>query len=1218
MLISCHPIFSQDWTEMMDQPGKNFYEVQSAFNAYWQDKDINVKSQGYKQFKRWEYFMEPRVYPSGDMTLPSKTWENYQAFLDENNQSGNKLTSSSMIASTTWTAMGPFGQMSGLADNGFPRKAGRDNFVTFHPSIANTFWVGAPAGGLWKTTNNGASWTTTTDNLSVIGCSDLAIDPTTPNTMYLATGDGDAGDTRSIGVLKTTDGGVTWNPTGLSFNVSQGYLIRRLIIDPLNTQVLFAATNGGIFRTTNGGTNWTQVSTINAYDIEFKPGSSTTLYAGGTSFYISTNSGTSFTQVSSGIPTTGCNRMSVAVTAANPNYVYVLGSSSATNGFLGLYRSVNSAGTFSTMSTTPDVLANACNGTGAGAQGWYDLCLGASPLNANLISVGGVNVWSNNAGGATGSWTCTGCWIGTGPPASYIHADQHELEYTSTGVLYSANDGGIFSYNGTSWTDLTSPRNIAQMYKIGLSTLSPNLWITGHQDNGSNIYNSGTYSASHAGDGMDCFIDRTNNNNMFCAQPNGTFLRSTNGGASWGGATTGQSGGAGWVAPWKQDPTVAARLYAGRSQMFVSANSGANWTQLTATGGSGTIVEFAIAPSNNQVLYVIHGTNIFKTVNAGTSWTNVTGTIPVGSGAPTFITISPTNTANVWVTLSGYSAGNKVFQTTNGGTSWTNVSSNLPNIPANCSVYQNGTSDRIYIGMDVGVYYKDNVTVNWTLYNAGLPNAPVSDMEVSPASATKLRAATYGRGVYEVDLLATSLPPATSFSYTGTACSGVVKTFNDISTNSPTSWSWSVTPSTGVTITTPTSQNPAITFANAGTYSVSLQANNGFGPGNVSTQTVIVTATPTVALTGSVQTICSGNAATITASGATTYSWNTGATSAAISPAPLSTTIYTVTGYNGTCLSSKTATINVNTTPTVNATTASICSGSSATITASGATTYTWNTGSTSAAISVTPALTTVYTVTGTTGTCNNIKTTTVTVSTTPTVTVNSATICAGSVANLTASGATTYSWNTGATSSNINPTPITTTVYTVTGITGACSSNKTTTVIVNALPAVNANPNNSLICQGQQVILNATGANSYTWQPGSVAGSTLSDTPAATQVYTVTGTNLNGCVNSATVSVTVSLCTGIAQLNGAPISYNVYPNPAKDLITLNINTSKIIDIFIELTDASGKIVLKQNVRFDKTRTDRQINISVVASGVYYLKLIPKEGNVQTIKLIKE
>ena len=1210
--------FGQEWTHMMQQPGANFYDIQKSFKEYWKDKDIDVKGQGYKQFKRWEHFMEQRVYPSGDLTLPSKTWENYQAFLDENSQEGNKLTSSSMIASTTWTAMGPFGPMSGLADNGFPRKAGRDNFITFHPSFANTYWVGAPAGGLWKTTNNGASWTTTTDNLAVIGCSDLAIDPVTPNTMYLATGDGDAGDTYCIGVLKSTDGGATWNTTGLVFPVSSGFVMRRLIIDPLNPLVLLAATNGGIYRTLNGGTSWTQVSAINAYDVEFKPGSSTTIYAGGTSFYISTNSGASFTQVISGIPTTGCNRMSVAVTPADPNYVYVIGSNSSTNGFLGLYRSINSAGTFSTMSTTPDVLANACNGTGAGAQGWYDLCIGASPLNKDLISVGGVNIWSSNLGGATGSWTCTGCWIGTAPPSSYIHADQHEIEYNSAGVMYSANDGGIYSYNGSTWTDLTSPRNIAQIYKIGLSTLSANMWITGHQDNGSNIYNGTTYNASHAGDGMDCFIDRTNNSNIYCAQPSGTFLRSTNGGASWAAATTGQSGGAGWVAPWKQDPIAAATLYAGRSQMFVSTNSGTSWTQLTATGGSGAIIEFAISPVNNQLLFVIHGTNIFKTTNAGTSWTNVTGTIPVGSGAPTFITVSPTNSLNAWVTLSGYSAGNKVFQTTNGGTSWSNISSNLPNIPANCSVYQAGTNDRIYVGMDVGVYYKDNLAVNWTLYSTGLPNTVVSDLEISPASPTKLRAATYGRGVYEVDVVPVSAPPSSSFSYSGPICSGVATTFNDVSTNTPTSWSWSVNPSAGVTITSPTSQNPNITFPSAGVYSVSLNANNAFGPGNISIQAVTVTATPVIAVTGSVQTICSGNPANITASGATTYSWNTGATTAAIAPLPVTTTVYTVTGYNGTCSSSKSATINVNATPTVNVTNASICTGSSATITASGAASYLWNTSATSAAISVTPALTTVYTVTGTTGSCTNVKTTTVTVNSTPTVVVNSSTICSGTSANLTASGASTYSWNTGATTAIINPSPAVTTVYTVTGTNGVCSSNKTTTVVVNPSPSVNATSNNSIICQGQQVTLNASGANTYTWQPGSVSGSTITDSPAASIVYTVSGSAANGCVGTNTVSVNVSLCTGVAQLNGNLVNYHVYPNPAKEQVTLNVTTTKSLEIFVELIDGSGKLSLKQIVRFDRTKSEYQINISSVASGVYFLKLVSKEGDNKTIKLVKE
>jgi photosystem II stability/assembly factor-like uncharacterized protein len=108
--------------------------------------------------------------------------------------------------------------------------AGRINFVRFHPTNTNIIYVGAPVGGLWITTNGGTSWTTNTDQLAVIGCSDIAIDPSNTNIMYLATGDGDAGDSYSIGVLKSTDGGVTWNTTGLTWAVSLGRTISKLII----------------------------------------------------------------------------------------------------------------------------------------------------------------------------------------------------------------------------------------------------------------------------------------------------------------------------------------------------------------------------------------------------------------------------------------------------------------------------------------------------------------------------------------------------------------------------------------------------------------------------------------------------------------------------------------------------------------------------------------------------------------------------------------------------------------------------------------------------------------------------------------------------------------------------------------------------------------------------------------------------------------------------
>jgi hypothetical protein len=869
---------AQSWFELMQQEGKTFYEVQAAANDFYKDKQ-DIPSIGYKQFKRWENYMEPRVYPSGDMSLPSKNLESFLEFINQNQALGKSNSTSS---STTYTAMGPMGPLAGVATNGFPRKAGRDNFITFHPTIPTTFWAGAPAGGLWKTTDGGVTWTTNTDYLTVTGCSDLAVDPSNTNILYLATGDGDAGDTYCIGVLKSTDGGVTWNSTGLTFGVNQTRQMRRLVINPSNPQILLAATNSGLYRTTDGGATWNTALTGNWYDIEFKPGDPNTVYVGGnTTFRRSTDGGATFSTISSGFPTSGSNRLAIAVTPADPSYVYILRSNSSSN-FGGLYRSTNDGTSFTLMSNSPDVIANSCAGTASGnGQGWYDLAIAVSPNDKDRVDVGGVNVWSSDGGGATGTWTCTGCWIGTTFPSVYMKADQHDLEYSSTGSLYAASDGGIFRYNSTSWVDLNNQRNIAQIYKIGSSGISANKWVSGHQDNGTGIYNNGTYQASYAGDGMDCFIDRTNDNNIFVSTPNGNFRRSTDGGATYNGATNGMTGTGAWVSPWKQDPTLASRLYAGRSQLFVSNNLGANWSQAGTTGASGSITEFAIAPSNNQVIYLIQATSIRKTTNGASTWS---GCANVG-GIPTFITIDPTNENRLWVTVSGYSGGNKVFQSVNGGVSWTNISYNLPNLPANCSVYQPGSNDRLYIGMDVGVYTKDASSNTWTLYNTGLPNTPVSDFEISPAAPGLLRVATYGRGVYQVDLIQATTVPTSNFAPSATICAGVASNFTDSSTESPTGWNWSVNPPNGVTINSSTDQNPAITFANSGTYVVSMTANNGFGTGSTATQTVIVNALPSIILSssGTSQNYCVDEEIVLTASGANTYTWLPGPkTSAAI------------------------------------------------------------------------------------------------------------------------------------------------------------------------------------------------------------------------------------------------------------------------------------------------------------------------------------------------
>jgi len=1068
-LISIGFFNAQDWVQLKEDPNANFYQIQASFNQYWQDKDITEKGKGYKQFKRWENFVERRVAPSGDLSQLNLTAKNYEEFL-QNNGSGSsnsgapqgKFSQNNMIASTTWSAVGPMGPISGSA-GGQLLKSGRINFIAVSPTNSNVLFAGAPAGGLWKSTNGGTSWTTNTDNFPVCGFSDLGFDATNTNIMYTVTGDGDAGDTRSNGVYKSIDGGNTWAITGLTFPITSAIQIRRLVVNPINPLIVMTAGNNGIYRTINGGTSWTQVSTTNSHDLEFNTANPNIVYASGASFRRSTDGGATWTTISSGI-TTGAGRMAIAVTPNDANYVYVLAAATS-NGFLAFYRSTNGGVSFTSMATTPNLLGWASAGNDTGGQGWYDLCVACSPLDKNEVVTGGVNVWRTTNGGT--NWALYGHWTGSGAP--FTHADHHDLEYASNGTLFNTNDGTIYRRTATLWQEISGTMNISQIYKLGSSSLSANNWITGHQDNGTSTWNGTTYQARMGGDGMDCFIDRTNNSNMFAEYYNGTFQKSTNGGVNWSACTTGMSGGAPWVTIWKQDPVVATRLYAGRQNMFVSNNSAGNWTQIGTLPVTGNVVEFAIAPSNNQVIYVVKGNAVMKTTNGGTSWTNIT-TAPLTTGMSfANVAVSSTDANKVWVVSGNYSAGNKVFYSSNGGTTWTNFSSNLPNIPGNCLLYQPGSSDRVYVGMDIGVYYRDPSQPNWTLYNTGLPNAPLSDMEISPADPTKIYAATYGRGTWKVDVAPTAAAPVSAFAITGTVCTNVAKTFNDISSNAPTTWTWSSNPSIGVTITTPNSQNPQFTFANTGTYQISLTASNSIGQGNVYLQNVTVYATPTVAIASSVNTICSGSPVTFTASGANSYAWSC-PTSSICTYFPTSTTTYTFVGTTTQgCSANGLKTITVAPSPAVfaNASNNPVCKSQTLTLTGSGALSYTWNPGNlTGNSVVVSPSISTVYTVIGSSTTCNGTNSINVVVLNSPTVTAvaSNSIVCAGTAATITANGATSYSWNTSANTPAIVVFPSTTTMYVVTGWVNGCPNTHSITLTVASCTGLDKLNGNTMV----------------------------------------------------------------------------------------------------------------------------------------------------------
>ena len=765
----------------------NFFEIQRAMNEYWASQNVQdgfvirngveSKVPNWKLYKRWEYFWEQRVNQiTGEFpkTTSVDEYEKYRS--NPNNSKGESDYSENWVNLGTNTSAGGY---AGL---------GRINCIAFHPTDANTIWVGSPSGGIWKTTNGGTNWTILNDNLSVLGVSDIAIpsDYATSNTIYIATGDRDGGsmwslgggqynDNNSIGILKSTDGGVTWNTTGLSYATSENKLVYRLLIHPTDSSILLASTSDGIYKTINSGSSWTQKDVNRWIDMEFKPGDPNIVYGSSYGYnpgYLakSTNIGDNWTFLSIGA---NGYRSELAVTPNNPSVVYLLACNNS-GGLLGVYKSSNSGSSISQVNTntSQNMLGYYSDGTGGTTgQGTYDLCIAASPTDANTVFIGGINTWKSINGGV--AWTINNMWTSSGAynfvGAPVAHADKHVLAFQNGTTLFEGNDGGIYKTvnGGSSWTDLTNGIVISQIYRIGVSQTDADVVLTGLQDNGSKKYTGGlnTWFDATDGDGMECIIDFNNATSyMYATYVRGTIYRNVNGFTTTSRTTIsanipgGQPTGA-WVTPYIMDPTDATILYAGYDRVWKTVNRGDSWTSASQVlSSSDKLRSLAIAPSNTNVLYAADQFNMWKTADGGaTNWTSIT--LPVTSDNLTYITVKDTDPNTLWITFGGYTNGKKVYESTDGGTSWTAIYTGLPNLPVMCIVYNKRATDRnvLFVGTDVGVYVKDGTDV-WTSYSTGLPNVVVTELEIYyGGSPDKLRAGTFGRGLWETDI-ETALP----------------------------------------------------------------------------------------------------------------------------------------------------------------------------------------------------------------------------------------------------------------------------------------------------------------------------------------------------------------------------------------------------------------------------------------------------------------------------
>ncbi len=892
---------AQKWTEMLQNPNANFYDIVKEFDAYWKDKPYE-RGKGYKAFKRWQWYMEPRVYPTGNLKFASRGYalEKYNEYLQQNTSFKTLNTAAITATTANWSPLGPFGSP-------FGGDAGRLQVIRLKPGDPNTIYVGTSAGGLWESRDAGVTYTTTTDQIASLGVSDIAINPLSTNIIYISTGDKDAGDTYATGVLKSTDAGLTWGATGLVFNTSQQRRIYRLLINPINPNTLIAATNNGMYRSINAGTTWSIVANGAFVDAEYKPNDTTVVYAvAGSSISKSTNGGASFVNVTiqNGLTTA---RMNIAVTPANSNYLYVLVSNTG-NGFGGLYRSINAGSSYSLMSSSPNIFDWSSNGSSPGGQGWYDIAIDASPTNADEITCGGVNSWKSTDGGI--NWNLNTHWYGGGAP--YVHADLHCVLYASGTTCYLGTDGGIArtTNSGASWTTINGLMNISQIYKMGLSGSNAGVIVTGHQDNGTNLLSGGSWSEIYGGDGADCFIDWSNDNNIVASYINGDYQFSNDGGTSWSSISNGITGTGAWVAPIVQHPTQPNTFYAGYQHVWKSTDQGGTWTQLGSIGAQ--LDEIKIAPSNTNIIYATSTSGVWKTLNAGLTWSSIIGSIPAGTGQVSDFAIDNLNPNNIYLTLSGYASGNKVFASSNGGASWVNYSAGLPNIPVNCIVYSNNSPQALYIGTDVGVYYREASMTAWIPYFNGLPNVTVHDMEIFYPT-NKLRAATYGRGVWETNLYSNpSAAPVAAFNTAfSPGCISTALQFNDVSGNMPTAWSWNFS---GGSPATSTLQAPTITYTSSGIYTVTLISSNTNGTSTPFTTTVAIVNTPTVMpIPGSV---CIGQSGQISVNtNATLVNWQTGQQGLAVNVTATANTVYSFTASLGACNTIGTSTMFVNPPP---------------------------------------------------------------------------------------------------------------------------------------------------------------------------------------------------------------------------------------------------------------------------------------------------------------
>lgn len=684
-----------------------------------------------------------------------------------------------------WEPIGP----APIRDDAGGSNAGRITSLSVDSTDPRHWLAGAAAGGVWRTTDAGASWTPLTDAQPSLATGAVAIAPGRPNVYYAGTGDraGSVGTYAGAGLLRSTDAGASW--TLLAARTFAGAAFSALAVDPRDARVLVATTERGaagldpdlapprvpprgIFKSTDGGVTWTQKGprdpeSNDATDLAVDPSSFARMFAavgshppGATNgLHRSTDAGETWSAVDG--PWTqargATGRAILALAPSNPSVLYVAVTDASTYGLLGLWRTNDAWSPAPAWTRVPtDATDGARPGYGfSGTRGWFALRLSVDPRDADTLFAGGVRLWKCAACGAAPRWT---------PAPADLHADQHALAWAGA-RLVAGNDGGVWSSTdgGATWSAHNDGLAVTQFWAGCLHPWRSDWALGGSQDNGAARWSGaqGWAWVGVAGDGGSCAVSSSAPDTHW----EEGLLRTLDGAATrWQDASVGIDWSEPKVfvtpiakCPANDDVFVAALTSVWRSDDFFRASAPA-WTVNGGPWGE-TLSAVAFAPGDGECrTYAVgsRGGRVLRlTTDSGATWLDLDpgGVLPAGYVSA--LAFDPSHSGALYVAYARFSGapGGHLFRATNvfgGAPAWTDVGPPV-DLPHNTLAFDPARPGTLYVGTDDGLWVSSDGGLDWTRHGPaeGLPRVPVYDVQVSPG-ARRVVAFTHGRGAFKL------------------------------------------------------------------------------------------------------------------------------------------------------------------------------------------------------------------------------------------------------------------------------------------------------------------------------------------------------------------------------------------------------------------------------------------------------------------------------------